>query len=58
MPHTYLRDVRKILIDLSADDELTLEERIILLDIVNDEITELTKKLEDEVAEETDVQSQ
>lgn len=50
MPHTYLPDVRKILDDLSTDEGLTLEERLILLAMITDYIAKLTKELEDELA--------
>jgi hypothetical protein len=57
MPHTYLPDVKKILDDLSTDDGLTLEGRLILLAMITDYITELTKTLEDGLARNTGDQS-
>jgi hypothetical protein len=53
MPHTYLPDVKKILDDLSTDDGLALEGRLILLALITDYITELANKLEDGLTRET-----
>jgi hypothetical protein len=53
MPHTYLVDVQKIIDDLSKDDGLMLEERLVLLSMITDYTAEVSKKLEDKLAGET-----
>lgn len=50
MPHTYLEDVKKIINTVSTDEELILEEKLILLGLVTDHLTRVTKTLEDELA--------
>jgi hypothetical protein len=53
MPHTYLVDVKKIIDELSKDDESMIEERLVLLSMITDYIAEVSKKLEDRLAGET-----
>lgn len=53
MPQTYLQDLKKIIDALSADDAFTLEGRLILLGMMADYMADVTKKLEDELAEDT-----
>ena len=50
MPHTYLQEVKEIIAALSKDEGLSLEEKLILLGMVTDYITAVTKQLEDELA--------
>ena len=49
MPHTYIEDVKRVVGTLCADDGLTLEEKLILLGMVTDYVTRVTKQLEDEL---------
>jgi hypothetical protein len=49
MAHAYLEDVRKIVDALPNDEGSMLEEKLILLGIVIDHVTEVTKELEDEL---------
>lgn len=49
MPHTHLRNVLEAVDVLSRDEDLMLEERIILLDLVEDYICEVRQKLEDKI---------
>ena len=53
MPHTYIQDAKKTIDALSTDDGLVLEERLILLAMLTDYIAEVTKRLEDELPNET-----
>ena len=50
MPHSYVQDAMKTVDALSADDTLMLEERLVLLNLINDYIVDLTKRLEDKLA--------
>jgi hypothetical protein len=50
MPHTYVQDVKKVISALTRDDGLILEEKLILLNVLTDHLTEVTKQLEDELA--------
>ena len=50
MPNTYVHDVKEIVDTLSKDDGLTLEGRLVLLSLMTDYITVVTKQLEDELA--------
>lgn len=50
MPHTYIQDAKGIIDALCRDKGLVLEEKLILLGMVTDFVTEVTKKLEDDLA--------
>lgn len=50
MPHTYLQDVKEVINELTRDQGLTLEEKLILLGMVTDHVGAVTKQLEDELA--------
>lgn len=50
MPHTYLQDIKKIIDALSADERLILEEKLIVLGMMNNRITRVTTTIEDELA--------
>lgn len=58
MPHNYLVDVKKIVDELSEDDGLILEERLILLSMITDYTAEVSKKLENKLAREAGDQDQ
>lgn len=49
MPPIYLQDVKKIVGALCRDEGLISQEKLILLGIVTDHITTVTKELEDEL---------
>lgn len=57
MSHTYLPDVEKIIDALSVDEGVTIEGRLILLGMMTDYITAVTRKLESEMAGQTGYQS-
>lgn len=50
MPHTYIKDVEKIIDALCRDDGLSLKGKLILLDTLADPISEMMKQLEDKLA--------
>lgn len=50
MPHTYVPDVKAIIDALSKDDGLILEEKLIVLGMIEDHVAAVTKQLEDELA--------
>lgn len=50
MTNTYVQDVKQIINALSKDEGLPIEGRLILLGILIDHITAVTKSLEDELA--------
>jgi hypothetical protein len=50
MDNAYFHEARKIIEKLARDEELMLEERLILLKLVEGYIAKVTEDLEDELA--------
>lgn len=50
MPNTYVQDIKQIVDAMSRDEGLPIEGRLILLGMVMDYITAVSKELEDELA--------
>jgi hypothetical protein len=52
MPDTYIQDVKKVVDDLSRDEGLMLEEKLIRLQLVAGYVDTAMNRLEDELATE------